>query len=85
MARPASNPVYGVLFSRVDGFSLTDPCLKKTRILGKSADSKMDKMFLTLFIIVTWQQNTLVPSSTVSKRNVSTAVEILGYWVFMLA
>ena len=87
--------IYFVLFSRVDGFSLTDPCLKKTwegllqirqtLLSSESADSKMDKMFLTLFIVVTWQQNTLVPSSTVTKRNVSTAVEILGYWVFMLA
>ena len=86
---------YFVLFSRVDGFSLTDPCLKKTwegllqirqtLLSSESADSKMDKMFLTLFIVVTWQQNTLVPSSTVTERNVSTAVEILGYWVFMLA
>ena len=47
--------IYFVLFSRVDGFSLTDPCLKKTwedllqirqtRLSSESADSKMDKCF----------------------------------------
>ena len=54
--------IYFFLFSRVDGFSLTDPCLKKTlegllqirqtRLFSESTDSKMDKMFLTLFIII---------------------------------
>ena len=84
--------IYFVLFSRVDGFSLTDPCLKKTlegllqirqtRLLSESTDSKMNKMFLTFNIhhghLATKHSCTLLDCYKTKRINCCRNIGLLG-------